>query len=60
MKNYKHLNLAKEDVYDNVLTKNLPSVSLRNPLTTNIILSMESFLKVAFDKVVYHTKYFSH
>ena len=60
MRNYEHLFVKGEDVYENVLTNNIPSVSLRNNLTTNIILSMQSFLKTAFDKVWVQTKYFSH
>lgn len=60
MKNYKHLYEVDADPYENVLTRNIPTVMLRNTLTTNIILSMESFLKASFRTVRTQTKYFSH
>lgn len=61
MKSYKHLYDSKEDdSYDNILTKNIPSVALRNALTSNIILSMESLLVTGFKRIKLQTKYFSH
>ena len=58
MKSYKHLEESTPTGLENILTRFLPAIAVKNPLTRNIILSMEKILIKGFEHTQQLKNYF--